>query len=111
MRFLIWLLRAVIFVALFGLAIKNSGLVELRFYFSNDWQAPLSLVILGSFVGGVVLGVTAGFATMIRQRREISRLQGKLRAQEIAAQSPPHRSAPALAEPAQPYDTPEFPLI
>jgi uncharacterized integral membrane protein len=103
MRFLVWLLRIVVFVALFGLAIKNSGLVELRFYFGNIWQSPLSLVILGSFVAGVIMGITAGFATMIRQRRENSRLKEQLRAQTIAANSPPMpRAASAAAEMATP---------
>ena len=30
MRTVVWLLRAVIFILLFGLAIKNGGTVELR---------------------------------------------------------------------------------
>ena len=84
MRILVWLLRIIIFIALFGLAIKNSGAVDLRLYFGNIWQAPLSLVILGCFAGGAVVGVTAGFATMIRQRREISRLQDQLHVQALS---------------------------
>ena len=56
MRLLIWLLRAVIFIGLFGLAIKNSGPVELRFYFSQLWQSPLSLVILAALSPGPSLG-------------------------------------------------------
>lgn len=98
MRFLIWLLRLVIFIALFGLAIKNSGLVELRFYFSNFWQAPLSLVILGSFAGGIVLGLTAGFATMIRQRRKISRLEDELRTRAQSARSLPPSSGLSVTD-------------
>ncbi|MBV2235705.1 MAG: DUF1049 domain-containing protein [Sterolibacterium sp.] len=84
MRFLVWSFRIIIFIMLFGLAIKNSRLVELRLYFDNAWQVALSLVILGSFVAGVVVGVTAGLATMIRQRREISRLKDQLRIHEIS---------------------------
>ncbi|MBP9713975.1 MAG: LapA family protein [Sterolibacterium sp.] len=95
MRFLVWLLRIVVFVALFGLAIKNSGLVELRFYFGNLWQSPLSLVILGGFVAGVVLGVTAGFTTLIRLRRENNRLKEQLRAQSLTLNSPQARRAVA----------------
>jgi len=79
MRFLIWLLRAIVFVALFGLAIKNSGPVELRMYFNAAWQAPLSLVILGCFVVGALIGATAALSTLIRQRREIGRLRDQLR--------------------------------
>jgi len=78
MRILIWLLRAIVFIGLFGLAIKNSGPVELRLYFDTLWQAPLSLVVLGCFAGGALLGATVAFATLVRQRREIGRLQGRL---------------------------------
>lgn len=79
MRTLIWLLRAIVFVGLFGLAIKNSGPVELRLYFDTLWQAPLSLVVLGCFTAGAVIGATAALSTLVRQRREIGRLQGQLK--------------------------------
>ena len=81
MRILIWLLRALVFVALFGLAIKNSGPVELRLYFDTLWQAPLSLVVLGCFAAGALIGATAALATLVRQRREIGRLRGQLKDQ------------------------------
>jgi len=77
MRIFIWLLRAIIFVALFGLAIKNSGPVDLRLYFETVWQAPLSMVVLASFAAGALVGVTAAFATLIRQRREIRQLRNQ----------------------------------
>jgi len=79
MRILIWLVRAVVFVGLFGLAIKNSGPVDVRLYFDSIWQAPLSLVVLACFAAGALVGATAAFATLVRQRREIAQLRGKLR--------------------------------
>ncbi|HEY3432706.1 MAG TPA: LapA family protein [Rhodocyclaceae bacterium] len=75
MKFLLWLLRLVVFIALFGLSIKNSGPIDLRFFFNQSFVAPLSLVLLAAFVLGVVLGLTAFFATFVAQRREISRLK------------------------------------
>ncbi|MDD5175674.1 MAG: LapA family protein [Sterolibacterium sp.] len=81
MRILIWLVRAVIFVALFGLAIKNSAPVDLRLYFDVAWQVPLSMVVLGCFAAGALLGATAAFATWIRQRREIGQLRRQLSVQ------------------------------
>lgn len=89
MRILIWLLRAIVFIGLFGLAIKNSGPVELRVYFDTLWQAPLSLVVLGCFAAGALVGATAAFATLIRQRREIGRLHGQLQNQSGRAASSP----------------------
>ncbi len=88
MRFLIWLVRVVVFVGLFGLAIKNSGPVDLRLYFNTIWQTHLSLVVLGSFALGALLGATAGVSTMIRQRRSIGQLQEQLRMQDAARDKP-----------------------
>lgn len=79
MKFLVWLLRIAVFVALFGLAIKNSAPVELRFFLDGVWQAPLSLVILGAFFAGAVVGLTATVATLFRQGRELHHLHTRLR--------------------------------
>ncbi|MFA7279465.1 MAG: lipopolysaccharide assembly protein LapA domain-containing protein [Sterolibacterium sp.] len=79
MRIVIWLLRAIIFVALFGLAVKNSASVDVRLYLDTVWQAPLALVILASFAAGTLIGMTALVATLIRQRREIGKLRGQVR--------------------------------
>jgi uncharacterized integral membrane protein len=75
MRILVWLLRAFLFVALFGLAIKNDRPVELRFYFDNAWQMPLSLVVLIAFAAGAAVGLTATLGTLARQWRELSGLR------------------------------------
>ena len=75
MKILIWILRFIVFFALFGLAIKNSATVDLRFYFDRHVDAPLSLVVLGVFVLGVLVGISAATVTLIRQRRELGRLQ------------------------------------
>ena len=75
MRILVWLLRGLLFVALFGLAIKNDRPVELRFYFDNVWQVPLSLVVLVSVAAGAIVGLTATLATLARQWRELGALR------------------------------------
>ncbi len=75
MRILVWLLRGIFFVALFGLAIKNDRAVELRFYFDNAWQVPLSLVVLIAFGAGAAVGLTATLGTLARQWREIVALR------------------------------------
>ena len=75
MSVLLWLLRGFLFVILLGLAIKNGGDVELRFYFDAAWQAPLSVVILVAVVVGVVFGLLALLPPLVRQRREIARLR------------------------------------
>jgi uncharacterized integral membrane protein len=85
MNALLWLLRAALFVILLGLAIKNGGDVELRFYFDARWQAPLALVVLASLATGVLLGLLALLPRLVRQRREIGRLQRALDRQPAAA--------------------------
>ena len=82
MRFFVWLLRGLVFVALFGLAIKNSSPVDLRFYLEGVWQAPLSLVILAAFAAGAAVGVTVRTGTLLRQGRELRRLRGRLEREE-----------------------------
>ena len=75
MKALIWLLRAVIFVALFGLAVKNDGVIELRFYFDRSWQVPLSLVVLAAFAAGAAVGLTAALGALTGQWRELRRMR------------------------------------
>jgi uncharacterized integral membrane protein len=73
MKIVLWLLRGVLFFALFGLAVKNDRSVELRFYFDNAWQAPLSLVVLAAFAAGALLGLSVAFATLASHWRDTLR--------------------------------------
>lgn len=73
MKILLWLLRAILFVILLGLAIKNSSDVELRFFFDARWQAPLSIVVLISLAIGVALGLLALLPQIFLLRRKIAR--------------------------------------
>jgi uncharacterized integral membrane protein len=90
MNALLWLLRAALFLILLGLAIKNGGDVELRFYFDARWQAPLALVVLASLATGVLLGLLALLPRLVRQRREILRLRHNI---PTPAPEPPAGSA------------------
>lgn len=77
MKVLVWLVRGIVFVALFGLAVKNSGPVDLRFYLDGAWQAPLSVVILVAFAAGTAVGLTAAVFMLVRQGRELRQLRGR----------------------------------
>jgi uncharacterized integral membrane protein len=77
-RVLAWILRIVLFLALFLFALKNTDSVSLHIYFDQIWQAPLILVLLVFFAAGAAMGVLATLATVFRQRREIGRLQREL---------------------------------
>ena len=75
MKILSWIVRIFVFIVLFGLAIKNSTLVDLKFFFDQSWQMPLSLVILIAFGVGAAFGLSAVLATLVRQRRELGKLR------------------------------------
>ncbi|AJP49547.1 hypothetical protein PG1C_08665 [Rugosibacter aromaticivorans] len=67
-RFFLWVFRAILFFGLLGLAIKNSGTMLLRFFFGQEWTAPIPLVILAFFTLGVAVGLTAAIS-LSRQRK------------------------------------------
>lgn len=92
MNALMWLLRGILFVILLGLAIKNSGDVELRFFFDASWQAPLALVVLAALGTGVLLGVLALLPGAVRQRRTIAKLRKQ--ADQLSRQSKPAEEPP-----------------
>ena len=90
MRYLIWSLRGVLFLMLLGFALKNDQPVTLRYFFGYEWQTSLVVVVLCFFALGVAIGLLAMFASMFRQRRELSavkrELQLKNKLSEIDAQ-------------------------
>ena len=79
MRYLIWLLRAVLFFMLLGLALKNDQPVVLRYFFGFEWQASLVVVMLLFFAVGMGVGILAVLGNIFRQRREIAVLKRELR--------------------------------
>ena len=93
MRYLIWSLRAVLFLLLLGFAVKNDQAVTLRYFFGYEWQTSLVVVLLCFFMLGVVIGLLAMLSTLFRQRRELAavkrELQMKSKLAEIDAQRAP----------------------
>lgn len=84
MTVLTWAIRLIIFVVLLVFAVQNTDPVSLRFFTGQIWQAPLVLVLLVFFVGGVLLGVTSLFGVVFRQRREITRLQRAVNSKPVS---------------------------
>lgn len=80
MRFLNWLLRAFLFIALLGFAIKNDQPITLRYFFGYEWQSSLVVVLLLFFAVGTIVGVLAMFMNVLQQRREIARLKRDIKA-------------------------------
>ncbi len=78
MRYLNWLLRAILFLILFGFAVKNDQPVVLRYFFGYEWQASLVLILLLFFAVGTVVGALSVLGNIFRQRREIAMLKREL---------------------------------
>ena len=93
MRYLIWSLRALLFLLLLGFALKNDQPVVLRYFFGYEWHSSLVVVLLCFFTLGVVIGLLAMLGTLFRQRRELAaakrELQLKNKLAEIDAQRLP----------------------
>jgi uncharacterized integral membrane protein len=73
MRFVVWLLRAFIFFALFAFALNNTQPVVVHWFFGIDWAAPLVIVVLVSFGLGCAIGVLAMVPTWWRAKRDARR--------------------------------------
>ena len=79
LRFVTPIVGVALFLAALGFAVKNSGLVTLRYYLGAAWQMPLVVVLFIAFVLGAVAGVTASFSYVYRQRCEILYLKRERR--------------------------------
>jgi uncharacterized integral membrane protein len=64
-----WILKAAIFFTLFAFALNNQSDVTVHFFFGRQWNAPMVLVVLGSFAAGLAIGILGMVPRWWRQRR------------------------------------------
>jgi lipopolysaccharide assembly protein A len=88
MRYVIWMLKFVLFALVLAFALENANPVTVRYYFGGEWQAPLIFVLLVAFCAGVAVGLAAALATLFRQRREIAVLKRAAGAVKEGAEGP-----------------------
>jgi uncharacterized integral membrane protein len=93
MQAFIWILRFLIVLVLIWFAVKNTEPVKVNGLPNQVWEAPLVFVLLVVFVAGMVIGLLAWIPTIVRQRREITRMR-KTAAQIAATPLPPGPDAP-----------------
>ena len=79
MKFIYPILGIVLCVLLVGFIIKNMGPVELHYYLGFVWHTPLSLMLLITFLIGVVAGIAICISSLIKQRRSLIALQRELK--------------------------------
>ena len=78
MRYVLWILKAALFLLILTFAVKNTDTVTVRYYLGAMWHAPLVLVLLVFFCMGAAFGVVSLLGHVVRQRREITALRRKL---------------------------------
>jgi putative membrane protein len=97
MKYILWLLKAAIFFTLFAFALNNQHDATVYFFFGTSWRAPLVLVVLAAFAGGLVVGA-------------LGMLPGWWKHRSAAAQLPatpaPPTTAAAVPSPAATTDLP-----
>lgn len=95
MRYLVWALRLLVFVAVLMFALKNTDPVTVRFYADHlVSEIPLIIVMLACFVVGTLFGLLLTVPAGLRRRREISRLRRdleRLQAEEEARKALPEQ--------------------
>lgn len=69
MKYILWLLKAAIFFTLFAFALNNQHDATVYFFFGTYWRAPLVLVVLAAFAGGMVVGALGMLPGWWRHRK------------------------------------------
>jgi len=87
MRVVTLAVRLVLFILLLVFAAKNTEPATLHFLFDVALSAPLIVMLFAFFVAGALFGVLALLGTLLRQRREIARLERDARREGGAAQA------------------------
>lgn len=97
MRYLIWILRLLVFIAVLIFAVKNTDPVKVNFYADYTVQSvPLIVVMLVTFVVGAVFGLLLTVPMAMRRRREAARLRREVERLKSLAQA---AASPAVVVP------------
>jgi len=75
MRFFIWLFRAFIFFALFAFALNNQHDASVKWFFGQEWRAPMVFIVLAAFGLGCAFGVIAMVPSWWKHWRVARRVQ------------------------------------
>ena len=94
-----WLLKAAIFFTLFAFALNNTGDVTVRFFFGQQWTAPMVLVVLCAFALGLALGVLGMVPRWWRQRSEARSARKTARELSVAQATATTEAPPVMPPP------------
>lgn len=96
MKILFRIVAAMLFIVFFVFALKNTQEAALYFFLGYEIRAPLVLLLLAFFIGGIALGILAMIPTVFRHRRDLSKhkktiasMEKDHEAQRLAQLQPP----------------------
>ena len=78
MHILIWIVRIVVILLIVWFAARNADPVVLYGYMDSSLKAPLVLILLAFFGGGLLLGLLASLMTIFQLKREVRKLNRAL---------------------------------
>jgi putative membrane protein len=99
MRIFVWLFRAFIFFTLFAFALNNQHEAGIRWFFGQEWRAPMVFIVLGAFGIGCAFGVFAMVPSWWRHWRVARRVQPVDEVPDKAAVLPAPLTEPAPEHP------------
>lgn len=89
MRYLVWVLRILVFILVLLFALKNTGPVDIGLYAGHMITGvPLIVVMLVAFVVGALFGLLVAMPALMRRRREARRLRRELERLQDRLQHP-----------------------
>ncbi|WP_373379516.1 lipopolysaccharide assembly LapA domain-containing protein [Cupriavidus nantongensis] len=107
MKLFAWIVRIVVFVLLFVLALRNTAEASLQLFFNAVWHAPLILILFAAFALGAVAALASVAPGLMRQRMELARLRRAVadaRASATAPSAAPASTAPVPRDSKSPYN-------
>jgi uncharacterized integral membrane protein len=78
MQILIWIIRIIVILLIVWFAARNAEPVILYGYMDSSVKAPLVLILLAFFGGGLLLGLIASLMTIFQLKREVRKLNRAL---------------------------------
>lgn len=76
MRYLVWVLRLLVFLVVLLFALKNTDPVQVSFFADYTLSnVPLIIVMLVAFLMGLLLGLLMMILALMRKKRELAKLK------------------------------------
>jgi lipopolysaccharide assembly protein A len=96
MRAIAWFVRIVVFLLLLGFALQNTEPVIINFYLGYFLEAPLVAILLGVLLIGCLIGALLVLPSLLRVRREVSRLRREVASKQALNSVPTESEASAI---------------